>query len=175
MQKSPDLNSIKEKIKLAHMFRERKESSKLKRIVEVGFLAVAALVLIVQLISIYLGWRHGKSVDREILRNSRVAVVKTVPRFPPAFLVEYENSGRLPIAETHFRLTVELDATVIAQTDRDYGEVKPGRTERVLLQTVATASPAPEIAAGTSLIYRLSVFPNNKKPLPELSGKIAAQ
>jgi hypothetical protein len=149
--------------------------AKLKRIVEVAFLAVASIVLIAQLLSIYLGWRHGKKIDREILQGTRVAVVKTVPRFPPAFLVEYENSGRLPIAKTHFRLTVEHDTVVIARIDRDYGEIKPGKTERLLLQTVASASPSPEIAPGTRLSYRLSVFPNNKKPLPELTGQITIQ
>jgi hypothetical protein len=149
--------------------------AKLKRIVEVAFLAVASIVLIAQLLSIYLGWRHGKSVDREILQGARVAVVKTVPRFPPAFLVEYENSGRLPIAETHFRLTVEHDAAVISRIDRDYGEIKPGKTERLLLQTVSAGSPSPVIEPGAALTYRLYVFPNNKKPLPELTGQITIQ
>jgi hypothetical protein len=157
------------------MFEERRGMAKLKRIIEVVFLAVAAVVLIVQLISIYIGWRHGKSVDREILQGARVTVVKSVPQFPPGFLVEYENSGKFPITETHFRLTVELDATVIARIDRDYGEINPGKTERLLLQTVASASPAPAIESGTALTYRLYVFPNNKKPLPELSGQITIQ
>jgi len=157
------------------MFEERKGTAKLKRIVEVAFLAVASIVLIAQLISIYLGWRHGKSVDREILEGARVAVVKTAPQFPPAFLVEYENSGRLPIANTHFRLTIELDAIEIARIDRDYGEIKPGKTERLLLQAVASASPSPKIGPGTQLTYRLSVFPNNKKPLSELTGQIIIQ
>jgi hypothetical protein len=157
------------------MFEERKGTAKLKRIVEVAFLAVASMVLIAQLISIYLGWRHGKSVDREILQGARVAVVKTVAEFPPAFLIEYENSGRLPIANTHFRLTIELDAVEIARIDRDYGEIKPGKTERLLLQTVASASPSPTVEPGTRLSYRLSVFPNNKKPMAELSGQITIQ
>lgn len=145
--------------------------AKLKRIVEVGFLAIASIVLLAQVISIYLGWRHGKAVDREILRGARVAVVKTVARFPPAFLAEYENSGRFPIAKTRFRMTIELDGTEIARTERDYGEIKAGKTERVLLQTVA-ASPASRIEPGTMLTYRLLVFPNNKKPLAEILGEI---
>jgi hypothetical protein len=157
------------------MFEERKGMAKLKRVIEVAFLAVAAIVLIAQLISIYLGWRHGKSVDREILQGARVAVVKTVAQFPPAFLVEYENSGRLPIAKTHFRLTIEVGAAEIARIDRDYGEIKPGKTERLVLQTVPSASPSPVIELGTALTYRLYVFPNNKKPLPELSGQITIQ
>jgi hypothetical protein len=157
------------------MFEEQKGMAKFKRIIEVAFLAVAAVVLFAQLISIYLGWRHGKSVDREILQGARVAVVKTAPQFPPGFLVEYENSGRLPIAKTHFRMTIELDAVEIARIDRDYGEIKPGKTERLLLQTVPSASPPPAIEPGTQLSYRLSIFPNNKKPLPELTGQITIQ
>jgi hypothetical protein len=149
--------------------------AKLKRILEVGFLAVAAVVLLAQLISIYLGWRHGKSVDREILQGARVFIVKTVAHFPPGFLVEYENSGRLPIAKTHFRLTVELDAVEVARTDRDYGEIRPGKMERLALQTVPSASPAPKFAPGTRLTYRLLVFPNNKKPLPEITGEFTVQ
>ena len=58
--------------------------AKLKRVVEVGFITLASLVLIAQVTSIYLGWRHGKAVDREILRNCRVEVINTDPRFPPA-------------------------------------------------------------------------------------------
>ncbi len=146
--------------------------ARLKRILEVGFLTVASVVLLAQLISIYLGWRHGKAVDREILEGARAAIVKTVPQFPPAFLVEYENSGRLPIVKTHFRLTIERAGVAIAHIDRDYGEMKPGRTERLLLQTIPTASPPPQIQPGTRLTYRLLVFPNNKKPLAEIVGEI---
>lgn len=157
------------------MFEERKGTAKLKRVVEVAFLAVASLVILAQMISIYLDWRHGKSIDKEILRGARAAVVKTVPQFPPAFLVEYENSGRLPIATTHFRLIIELDAAEIARIDRDYGEIKPGKTERLLLQTVSSVSPTPKIAPGAKLTYRLLVFPNNKKPLPEIAGEITVR
>ncbi|HCS49743.1 MAG TPA: hypothetical protein DIW61_16470, partial [Candidatus Aminicenantes bacterium] len=105
--------------------------AKLKRVVEVGFLAVASLALIAQATSIYLGWRHGKVVDKEILKNSKVEVVKTDPRFPPALLVAYTNSGRLPIGQTHFRLVIERNAQEVARIDRDYGELKVGKTESV--------------------------------------------
>src|SRR4030043_2355312 len=100
-----------------------------KRVVEVGFLTIACLVLIAQAASIYLGWRHGKVVDKEILKNSKVEVIKTDSRFPPALLVAYTNSGRLPIGKTHFRLVIELNTQVIARIDRDYGELKAGKTE----------------------------------------------
>ncbi len=156
------------------MFEDRKGMARLKRIVELVFLSVASIVLLAQVISIYLGWRHGKNVDREIREGARVAVVKTVTRFPPGFLVEYENSGRLPISKTQFRLAIELGTAVVARIDRDYGEIKPGKTERVLLQTVA-ASPPPQVEPGTRLSYRLLVFPNNKKPLPEITGNITIE
>jgi len=146
--------------------------AKLKRVVEVGFITLASFVLIAQVISIYLGWRHGKAVDREILRNCRVEVIKTDSRFPPALLVAYANSGRLPVGKTHFRLTIEKNALEVARIDRDYGELKPGKTESVLLQSVLPLSSSPAIEPGTGLTYRLLVFPNKKKPLPELTGQI---
>ena len=146
--------------------------AKLKRVVEVGFLAVASLALIAQATSIYLGWRHGRVVDREIWKNSKVEVIKTDPRFPPALLVAYTNSGRLPIGKTHFRLIIERNAQEVARIDRYYGELKAGKKESVLLQSVTPVAASRTIEAGTNLTYRLLVFPNNKKPLPEIVGEI---
>jgi hypothetical protein len=146
--------------------------AKLKRVVEVSFLTVASLALIAQATSIYLGWRHGKVVDKEILKSSKVEVVKTDPRFPPAHLVAYTNSGRLPIGKTHFRLIIELNSQEIARIDRDYGELKAGKTESVLLQSVTPITGSRTVEPGTNLTYRLLVFPNNKKSLPEISGII---
>jgi hypothetical protein len=149
--------------------------AKLKRVVEVGFLAIAALVLIAQATSIYLGWRHGKVVDREIWKSCKVEVIKSDARFPPALLVSYTNSGHLPVGKTHFRLVIELNSQEVARIDRDYGELKAGKTESVLLQSVAPVTGSQTIGPGTELTYRLLVFPNNKKPLPELSGQITAR
>ena len=149
--------------------------AKLKRVVEVGFLAVASLALIAQATSIYLGWRHGRVVDREIWKNSKVEVIKTDPRFPPALLVAYTNSGRLPIGKTHFRLVIELNSQEIARIDRDYGELKAGKTESVLLQSVTPVTGSQTIEPGTDLTYRLLVFPNNKKPLHEIIGRLEAR
>ena len=146
--------------------------AKLKRVVEVGFLAVASLALIAQATSIYLGWRHGRVVDRELWKNSKVEVIKTDPRFPPALLVAYTNSGRLPIGQTHFRLVIERNAQEVARIDRDYGELKVGKTESVLLQSVTPMTGSRTVEPGTEVTYRLLVFPNKKKPLPELSGQI---
>ena len=149
--------------------------AKIKRIVEVGFLAVASLALIAQATSIYLGWRHGKVVDKEILKNSKVEVVKADPRFPPALLVAYTNSGRLPIGKTHFRLVIERNAQEVARIDRDYGELKVGKTESVLLQSVTPITGSRTVEPGTNLTYRLLVFPNNKKALPEVIGQLEVQ
>ena len=146
--------------------------AKLKRVVEVGFLTIASLVFIAQATSVFLSWRHGRVVDKEILKSCKVEVVKTDPRFPPALLVAYTNSGRLPVEKTHFRLVIELDAVEVARIDRDYGELKPGKTESVLLQSVPPINSSRTIEPGTSLTYRLLVFPNKKKPLPEISGTI---
>lgn len=149
--------------------------AKLKRVVEIGFLTVASLAFLAQATSVYLGWRHGKVVDKEILKNCKVEVVKVDPRFPPALLVAYTNSGRLPVGKTHFRLIIEMGLQEIARIDRDYGELRPGKTESVLLQSVLPVNSTLTIEPGTSLTYRLLVFPNNKKPLPEISGQIVVQ
>jgi len=149
--------------------------AKLKRVVEVTFLAVACLVLIAQATSIYLGWRHGKVVDKEIWKSCKVEVVKTDPRFPPALLVAYTNSGRLPIGKTHFRLVIELNTQEVARIDRYYGELKAGKTESVLLQSVTPITGSRTIEPGANLTYRLLVFPNNKKALPEIIGHLEAR
>jgi len=146
--------------------------ARLKRVVEVSFLTVASLALLAQATSIYLGWRHQKAVDKEILKNAKVEVLKIDPRFPPALLVAYSNSGRLPIGKTHFRLIIEQNAQGVARIDRDYGELKAGKTESVLLPSVTPVTGSRTVEPGTNLAYRLLVFPNNKKPLPEISGTI---
>ena len=136
--------------------------AKLKRVVEVGFLTVASLAFIAQATSVYLGWRHGKAVDKEILKNCKVEVVKVDPRFPPALLIAYTNSGRLPVRKTHFRLVIERGLQEVARIDRDYGELRPGKTESVLLQSVPPINAPWAIEPGTSLTYRLLVFPTGR-------------
>jgi hypothetical protein len=149
--------------------------AKLKRVVEVGFITIASMALIAQVTSIYLGWRHGRAVDREILKNCRVEILDSNPRFPPALLIAYTNSGRLPVGKTHFRLVIEQNLLEVARIDRDYGELKPGRTESVLLQSAVPVSNPRTVEPGTELTYRLLVFPNKKNPLPELTGRIIVQ
>jgi hypothetical protein len=149
--------------------------AKLKKVVEVGFITLASLALIAQVTSIYLGWRHGRAVDKEILKNCAVRVLDTNPHFPPALLVAYTNSGRLPIEKTHFRLIFEQNAQEVARIDRDYGVLKPGKKESVLLQSVVPLAGGLTIEPGTSLTYRLLVFPNKKKPLPEITGLITVR
>jgi hypothetical protein len=145
---------------------------KFKRVVEVAFLTIISIALLAQAATIFFRWRHGKEVDREILNSCRVEVVKVNPHFPPGLLIAYTNSGRLPVAKTRFLLAIDRDALEIARIERDYGELKPGKTESVLLQSVAPLGASPAVAPGTVLTYRLLVFPNNKKPLPEISGRL---
>jgi len=149
--------------------------AKLKKVVEIGFLTIASLAFLAQATSVYLGWRHGRAVDREILKNCSVEVVKVDARFPPALLVAYTNSGRLPVGKTHFRLIIEMGLQEVARIDRDYGELKPGKTESILLQSVVPLAASWTVEPGTSLNYRLLVFPNNKKPLPEISGRVISR
>jgi hypothetical protein len=146
--------------------------AKLKRVVEVGFLTIASLAFIAQATSIYLNWRHGKAVDKEIWKNARAEVIKTDPRFPPALLVAYTNSGHLPVEKTHFRLVIEQNVQEVARIDRDYGILKAGKTESVLLQSVTPVNVSRTVEPGSTLTYHLLVFPNKKKPLPEITGRL---
>jgi hypothetical protein len=145
--------------------------TELKRIIERSFLVLASLAILAQAVSIFLGWREGRKIGREIWEGARAAVVRADQRFPPALLLKYENASRWPIGKTHFRLTFEREGQVVARTDRDYGELGPGKSADILLQSVAASSPK-AIDPGTRLRYNLVVYPNNKKPLPIISGDL---
>jgi hypothetical protein len=45
----------------------------------------------------------------------------------------------------------------------------------VLLQAVIPMTGSRTVEPGTSLTYRLLVFPNKKKPLPEIIGHLEAR
>jgi hypothetical protein len=142
-----------------------------KKIIERTFLVLVAVVILAQAVSIFLGWREGRRIRREIWENARVAVIKADPRFPPALLLEYENASRWAIERTHFRLTFEVNDQEVARTDRDYGELGPGKKVDILLQSVAAGS-AQTPGSRATLRYHLVVYPSNKKPLPEITGEI---
>lgn len=146
--------------------------AKIKRIIEVSFIVIASSAVLAQMISVALSWREGRQIRREIWRNAHVSVYKVDPKFPPGMLLEYENASKWTIAKTRFRLVFEFDGREVARTDRDYGEIKPGRKEKVLLKSVELAPGQQIPVLGTKVKYRLLVFPDNKKPLPEISGEI---
>jgi hypothetical protein len=145
--------------------------AKLKRVTEISFILIVAAAVLTQAAVLYLRWKEARRIRAEIWQNAHVAVVKSDPRFPPGLLVEYENASRYKIATTHFRLTLEVGVQEVARTDRDYREMKPGEKESVLLQSVA-ASPVRTLPPGTKVTYHLLVFPDQRKPLPEVRGEI---
>lgn len=149
--------------------------AELRKTIERAFLFLAALVILAQAVSIFLGWREGRRIGREIWEGARVAVVRADLRFPPALLLRYENASRWAIGRTHFRLTFEAEGQVVARTDRDYGELGPGKSADVLLQSVPASSAPKAMGSGTRLSYNLVVYPNNKKPLPTISGALDIQ
>lgn len=145
--------------------------AKFKRTVEVSFLVLAGLAVLSQAFRIFLGWRHGRIIQDEIRKSSRVSVLKIDPRFPPGLLVEFDNASRWTIQETHFRVVFESGGRDVARADRDYGEIKPGEKKKILLQSVALGSSPPMLARMTGVKYRLLVFPGYRKPLPEITGE----
>jgi len=146
---------------------------KTKRIIEIAFVAVVALLVLTQAASLYLRWREGKRIREEIWKGARVTVVKTDPQFPPGLLVEYENASPYAIAKTHFRLVFSINGLEVARTDREYlKELKPGQKERILLKSGSTAPTGLTYGPPTKATYLLVAFPNMKKPLPELTGEI---
>ncbi|MEW5900322.1 MAG: hypothetical protein AB1715_02540 [Acidobacteriota bacterium] len=146
--------------------------AKVKKIIERSFLVLVAAAVVAQAVSIYLNWREGRSIRLEIWKSARVAVVKTDPQFPPGLLLEYENAGRWTIGKTHFRLTFDLDHQEVARTSRDYGELKPGKKVDILLKSVVSSSSIKAVEPGTKLRYHLVVYPDHRKPLPEIAGEL---
>ena len=145
---------------------------RLKTIVQVLFFAAVTVAVLVQLATVYSRWRSGRQVRAEIWANARVSVLRTAPHFPPGILVEYANGSRFPIDKSRFVLSLFRGAEEVASTEREFREVKAGKTVHVLLQTVAAATAAPPPPPGTKLTYRLIVLAGQRKPLPETTGEI---
>jgi len=145
---------------------------KLKKVTQFAFFAVVAVAILDQAVSVYSQWRAGREIRADIWKNARVAVLKSDPRFPPGLLVEYVNGSRYAVDKTRFHLTFMLGTQVVATTERDFREMRPGKTEHVLLKSVAASpSPAPP-PPGSRLAYRLVVFPGQRKPLSVIVGEI---
>jgi hypothetical protein len=145
---------------------------KLKKIIQIAFFVVVAMAVLDQAAIVYSQWRAGREIRADIWKNARVAVLKTDPRFPPGLLVEYMNGSRYAVEKTRFKLTFMLGAQTVAAIERDFREMKPIKTEHVLLESVVTPPSATPPPPGTKLAYRLLVFPGQRKPLPEITGEI---
>lgn len=147
--------------------------TKLRRTIEILFVAVVVCLVLAQAASLYLRWREAKKIREAIWKGARVSVVKTDPQFPPGLLVEYENTSAYTVSKIHLRLVFSITGLEVARTDRDYEkELKPGQKERILLKSVSTVPSDHTWSPPTKATYLLVVFPNNKKPLPEISGEI---
>jgi len=145
---------------------------KIKKVIQVAFFAVVAIAVLFQLASVYSRWRAGREIRAEIWKSARAAVLKTDPRFPPGLLLEFANGSRYAVDKARFKLTFMLGMQEVAGTERDFREVKPGKTEHVLLKSVEVPRGSAPPPPGTRLAYRLVVFPGQRKPLPEITGEI---
>lgn len=145
---------------------------KIKKLIQIAFFAAVAIAVLFQLASVYSSWRAGRAIRSEIWLNARAAVLKSDPRFPPGLLIEFANGSRYAVDKARFKLTFMLGAQEVASTERDFREVKPGKTEHVLLKSVEVPRGSTPPPPGTRLAYRLVVFPGQRKPLPEIAGEI---
>ena len=145
---------------------------KLKKVVQIAFFAVVAIAVLFQLGSVYSRWRAGREIRAEIWKSARAAVLNTDPRFPPGLLIEFVNGSQYAVDKARFKLTFMLGMQEVAAAERDFREVKPGKTEHVLLKSVEVPSGSTPPPPGTRLAYRLVVFPGQRKPLPEITGEI---
>jgi hypothetical protein len=133
------------------------------------------VAILIQVLALFLRWREGRRIKQEIWESAQVSVLKIAPRFPPGLLLAYKNTGRRPIDVTHFRLVIELNGQEIARIDRDYGELKAGKMEDILLQSVSLLPPSQVLEPGRKVTYRILAFPLNKKPLPEIVGEFVLE
>jgi len=145
--------------------------AKIKRLVEISFLVVAAAAILAQATVIFLGWRESRLIKKEIWQGSRAAVTRINPIFPPRLLVEFKNEGKWAVSTIRLEAVFKLNGREIARAERDYGEVKPGEKRAIMLQSVSLLpqDETPELSA--RIRYRLLVFPGSRKPLPEISGE----
>jgi hypothetical protein len=148
---------------------------KIKKVIQIAFIAVVAIAVLDQAADVYLRWRGGRRIRADIWRNAHVAVIKTDPRFPPGLLLEYENASRYPIDKTRFQLSFALGVQEVATTERDFREMRPGEKEHVLLKSVEISPSIKPPARGTRLTYHLLVYPGQRKPLPEVTGEVEIQ
>lgn len=149
--------------------------AKLKRTLEISFLALASIVILSQLAMVVISWIKNRTIDKEIWKSVQVSVVKPDPQFPPGLLIDYENTGKWNVSKTHFRLVFEAEGREVSRSDRDYGEVKAGEKRRIYLKSAVPVSSLSEVPRLAKVFYRLLVFPNKKKPLPEIVGEIELQ
>jgi hypothetical protein len=145
--------------------------AKIKRLVEITFLVVAAAAILAQATVVFLGWRESRLVKKEIWQHSRAAVTKINPTFPPRLLVEFENEGKWAVSEIRLEAVFEQNGRAIARAERDYEEVKPGEKRAIMLQSVSLLPPNETPKLPARIQYRLLVFPGSRKSLPEISGE----
>jgi hypothetical protein len=145
---------------------------KIRKLIQIAFFAAVTIAVLFQLASVYSRWRAGREIRSEIWKSARATVLKTDPRFPPGLLVEFANGSRYAIDKARFKLSFLLGAQEVAATEREFREVKPGKTEHVLLKSVEIPRGSTPPPPGTRLAYRLVVFPGQRKPLPGITGEI---
>jgi hypothetical protein len=145
--------------------------ARVKSIVEILFIVLASLAVLTQAARIFLGWREGRLVQKEIRKGSHVRVSRIDPRFPPGMLIEYDNDSQRTIREVRLRVVFESGGRVVASAERDYGEIKPGEKKLILLKSMAMDVSPGDLSRIRSLKYRLLVYPASRKPLPEITGE----
>ncbi len=144
--------------------------AKIKRLIEIIFLVVASAAILTQVFSIFLSWREGRLIKKEIWRGSRASVLKINPRFPPRLLIEFENQSKWPVPKVRLVASFVYNGREIARAEREHGEIKAGEKRTLLLHSVSLLQPEDGLKIPAKVTYKLLVYPGSKKPLPEISG-----
>jgi hypothetical protein len=136
------------------------------------FARVGVGVLAIALAGGYVGlhyWQEWASEQR-LLASSRVSVVELRTAFPPELVVEFGNTGEVPIERTHFRLTFEVDGREISRADEDVLNILPNEKRRVLLRSHSSGSSTFRVTYPVRARYVLIVLPRWLRGLPTISN-----
>lgn len=90
----------------------------------------------------YVGLHYWQewTLERRLIASSHVSVLELRAAFPPELVVEFDNTGQVPIDRTHFRLSFEVDGREISRADEDVLNILPNERRRIILRSLPRTS-----------------------------------
>lgn len=113
-------------------------------------------------------WQAWTS-ERRLIASSHVSVVELRAGFPPEMVVEFDNTGQVPIERTHFRLTFEADGQEISRADEDVLNILPNEKRRIVLRSHPSGASGFRLFHPVPARYVLNVFPRWLSGVPTVS------